>query len=206
MSTADLIRQVRLLISDRKKVIRNLQIGIGDGSENIFRVPILTVQTLLDGAPDLNVVFFDPDLEENAYIDATIVDFDYEVGDVQVTPIPETGQVVIAYFSYVAFTDDEITFILGRAEVSSCPYTCAAVLLQSIISDTSRFISFTQGDAKYDFSKVSDRLERQIERYLKQSIIAGDSITVPFNPDVLSRIDYIPVPLIHPSVPYYYSQ
>lgn len=202
MSIANLIRQVRLLIQDRKKIVRNLQIGIGDGSEDIFRVPILTVQTLPDTTPDLNIVFFDPDAVENAYIDAIIANFDYEVGDAQVSPVPETGQVVIAYFSYVTYTDDEITFMLGRTEISNCPYTCAAVLLQGIIADTSRMISFSQSDAKYDFSKVSDRLERQVERYLKQSIITGDSIAVPFVPDVLSRLDYIPAPLVYANTPY----
>jgi len=202
VSTANLIRQIRLLIQDRKKIVRNLQIGIGDGSENIFRVPILTVQTLVDGTPDLTITLFDPDVEEGAYTDVTITDFEYEVGDAQISPIPETGQVIIAYFSYVTYTDDEITFMLGRPEIANCPYTCAAVLLQGIISDTSRMISFTQSDAKYDFSKVSDRLERQVERYLKQSIISGDSISVPFNPDVLSRLGYIPPPLVYANTPY----
>ncbi len=203
MSIADKIAFTRLLVSDRKKIIRNLQIGIGDGSENIFRVPILTVQTLASGLPDLNVVTFDPDTSQ--YVDHVISDFDYDTGDVQLSPIPAEGQVVIAYFSYIAFTDAEITMVLGRSEVVGDEYTCAAILLQSILSDTSRFISFTQGDTKYNFSDVSKRLERQVARYLKQSTISAESITVPFVPDVLSRIDYITVPLIHPDVPYYFS-
>ena len=204
MSLVENIAFVRMLISDRKKIIRNLQLGVGDGNEDIFRVPILTVQTLASGDPDLNVVTFDPDTD--AYVDLTVADFDYETGDVQVVPTPELGQVIIGYFSYVTFTDAEITIVLNRAEVSSDPYTCAAILIQATIADTSRFISFTQGDAKYNFDKVSERLERLVESYMKQSLIGGDSTSVPFVPDVLSRIDYTPVPIIHPDVPYFYSQ
>jgi len=199
MGAAD-IKYVRLLIKDYKKVIRNLQIGIGNGSENIFRVPILTVQQLLTGQPDLNIIYFDPD--DSSYVDATVVALDYETGDVQVSPIPTMGQVVIAYFSWVTFTDVEIQMILNRVDVVNCPYTCAAILLQAIISDTSRFVSFSQGDARYNFDELTKRLERQVDRYLKMSGITGDSIAVPFVPDVLSRIDYIPVPLIHFATPY----
>ena len=175
--------------------------GVGDDNEDIFRVPILTVQTLVGGGPDLNVTIFDPDT--SAYIDAAIADFDYETGDVRITPIPESGQIIIGYFSYVTFTDEEITFVLDRSEVFDCPYTAAAILLNAIIADTSRFISFSQGSAKYSFDEVSKRLERLVEKYLMMSPITGDSIAVPFVADVLSRLSYVPVPLIQANVPYF---
>lgn len=200
MAYTNEIALVRMLIADRKKIIRNLQLGVGDGSEDIFRVPILTVQTLLSGLPDLNITVFDPDTE--VYIDALISAFDYETGDVQITPIPATGQIIIGYFSYVTFTDTEITFILNRPEVVKCPYTCAAILINSILADVSRFVSFSQGGAKYNFDEVSKRLERLEEKYLRMSPITADSISVPFVPDVLSRLNYIAVPIISAEVPY----
>jgi len=200
MSVADLITVTRMLIADRKKIIRNLQLGVGDGHENIFRVPILTVQALADGTPDLNITTFDPDT--SAYVDLTVADFDYETGDVRISPVPESGQVIIGYFSFVTFTDAEITLILNRPEVCSDPYTAAAVLIYSILADTSRFISFTQGNAKYDLSKIPERLGKLVESYLKMSPITGESIAVPFVPDVLSRLDYISVPLVYAGTPY----
>lgn len=186
----------RLLTPDRPKFIRNIQIGVGDGFEDIFRVPILVI---CDG-PDLTINLFNPD--DSAYINGTISDFDYESGDVTLDAAPDAGLVVIAHFSYTVFSDTEVDTILARTEISDCPYLCAAVLVQSIRADSSRFISFTQGDTKYSFDKKMDALKDHIETLWKQSPLSGESIAVPFFPDYLSRIDYIPPPIVHFNTPY----
>lgn len=200
MVSEDKIQFIRRLAGDRRRAIRNIQIGVGDGSEDIFRVPILTVEQQDDGNPDLTISYFDPDTSD--YQDANILDFDFDSGDVQVSPSPTEGQVVIAYFSYVTFTDAEISYILGRSEISNCPYLCAAMMIQAILADTSRFVSFTQGDAKYSFDEVSKRLERQVERLWQQSPVTADVISVPFNPDILSRIDWEQPPIVKLSTPF----
>ena len=200
MTTAETIAMVRLLIRDKPKPLRNIQIGVGDGAEDIFRVPILTVNTLAIGDPDLTISLFDPNT--GVYVDGVINNFDYETGDVELSAAPGIGIVIIAYFSYVIFTDAEITLVLALDEVASCHYLAAAFCLQSIINDTSRLVSFTQGDAKYDFSKVSDRLERSIKLLWKQSPVTGSSLAVPFYTDILSRLDYVPSPMVRADSPH----
>jgi len=190
-----------MLAGDKRKVIRNIQIGVGDSSENIFRVPILTVDKHADETPDLTVSYFDPDTSE--YVDATIQAFDFDSGDVQLIPIPTEGQVVIAYFSYITFTDAEIEYILSRTEIVNCPYLCAAAMIQAILVDTSRFVSFTQGDAKYNFDGVTERLEKAVERLWKQTLVTAASIAVPFNPDVLSRVGWEQPDIVLAHTPFY---
>lgn len=200
MTTAELIQAVRLLISDKPKPLRNIQIGVGDGAETIFRVPILTVNVLESGDPDLTIDLFDPNT--STYTIANIVDFDYETGDVELSIAPDSGVVIIAYFSYVIFTNTEIEFILGLDEIGNCHYLAAAFCMQSIINDSSRMISFTQGDASYKFDAVAKRLENSIERFWKQSPLTGTSIVAPFYTDVLSRLDYVPLPIVRFESPY----
>ena len=200
MTTEQIIRVVRLIIRDKPKPLRNIQIGVGDGAEDIFRVPILTVNVLVIGDPDLTISLFDPNT--GVYADGVISNFDYETGDVQLSSAPNTGVVVLAYFSYVIFTDDEFEMVLSLDEIVNCHYLAAAFCLQSIINDTSRLVSFSQGDAKYDFNETSKRIERAIERLWKQSPVTGSSIAVPFCTDVLSRLDYVVSPIVRANSPY----
>lgn len=200
MTTEELIRAVRLLVRDKPKPLRNINIGVGDGVETIFRVPVLTVDTLLSGNPDLTIDLFDT--STSTYTSATITNFDYETGDVQLSVAPASGIMVLAYFSIVVFTDDEIEFILGLDEISSCYYLAAAFCIQSIINDTSRMIPFSQGDANYRYESVARRLQDSIELLWKQSPLTSASTAVPFYIDVLSRVDYVPIPIVRFNSPY----
>jgi len=192
---------VRMLVPDKRKIMRNIHIGTGDGNEDIFRVPVLTVDQQVGGNPDLTVSLFDPDTSE--YQDGVISNFDFDSSDVQLSSAPASGIVVIAYFSYVTFTDAEINLVLSLPEIANCKYLCTAFLVQSILADTTRFISFSQGDARYNFDRMEKRLREHIERLWKQTTVIGDSIAVPFNPDVLSRIDYQSPPIVKCTTPFY---
>jgi len=192
---------VRILVPDKRKIMRNIHIGTGDGHEDIFRVPVLTVDQQVSGDPDLTVSLFDPDTSE--YQDGVISNFDFDSSDVQLSSAPASGIVIIAYFSYVTFTDAEIELILALPEIANCKYLCAAFLVQSIIADTTRFISFSQGDARYNFDSMEKRLTEHIKRLWNQSTVTGDSIAVPFSPDVLSRIGYISPPIVRATTPFY---
>jgi len=200
MGVAETRQLVRMLIPDKRKILRNIHIGTGDGNEDIFRVPVLSVDRQVSGDPDLTISLFDPDSSE--YQDATIINFDFDSSDVQLSSPPISGIVIIAYFSYVTFTDGEIDLVLALPEIANCKYLCAAFLVQSILADTTRFISFSQGDARYNFDTMERRLKNHIERLWNQSPVTGESIAVPFNPDVLSRIDYQISPIVKITTPF----
>ena len=192
---------VRMLVPDKRKIMRNIHIGTGDGNEDIFRVPVLTVDQQVAGTPDLTISLFDPDSSE--YQDGIISNFDFDSSDVQLNSAPASGIVIIAYFSYVTFTDAEIDLVLSLPEIANCKYLCAAFFAQSIIADTTRFVSFSQGDARYNFDRMEKRLREHIKRLWAQTTVIGDSIAVPFNPDVLSRVGYVSPPIVRATTPFY---
>lgn len=200
-ATVTQLKLIRMLVPDKRKIMRNIHIGTGDGHEDIFRVPVLTIDQQVGGTPDLTISLFDPNTSE--YQDGIISNFDFDSSDVQLSSAPASGIVIIAYFSYVTFTDDEIDLVLGLQDIRGCIYLCAAFLVQSIAADVTRFISFSQGDARYNFQDVERRLRNHIKRLWDQSTVIGDSIAVPFNPDVLSRIDYQTSPIVKATTPFY---
>jgi hypothetical protein len=188
---------VRILIPDRPKVIRNLEIGVGDGANADFQVPILTVREL-GAAPDLTIILFDP--VNTAYVAGIVDSFDYDTNTVTLDAAPTLGHVVIAHFSYQTFTDDELDAMLERTEVRNCEYIAAAIFCESVIADMSRMISFSEGDTKYSYDKARTDLREHINFLLKQSPLSATSTSVPFFPDYLSRVEYIPSPMVYHTV------
>lgn len=150
MALTDLER-LRLKIADRPRPLLNDPVGVGDGESVQFRVRIAPI------VEDSDVVLVGGVVQERDE-DYTIVP---GLGVLTFATAPTAGDAIVAGYSWVAFSDDELQDVLDRF-----PSLDAAALevITWLLADADRFLKYTFGQESVDRSSAREALQYLQER------------------------------------------
>ena len=175
--TLTAIERLRLKIADRPRALLNDPVGTGDGESVQFRVRLAPV------VEDSDVVLVAGVVQER--------DEDYTIslgtGTLTFAAAPESGQAIVAGYSWVAFSDDELQDVLDRF-----PSIDAAALevITWLLADSDRFLKYTFGQESVDRSSAREALQYLQERLqaiggapvglVKADTVAREALMEPF--------------------------
>ena len=150
------INDLRSKIYDKPQVVLDDRIGTGDG----VRINFLTrYSPVMDGTLTVTVGGV-PQIEDTDYT------FDYSTGLIAFATQPDADDIILADYSYAAFTDEELQAILdsngGNINLA------AGEALTTLLSSRTKLVSWSKGDTKIDYDRVRSDLKQIADKFIAQ--------------------------------------